>query len=110
MECNEKCFKVGTVDYGIIYTDSSDVRLTGFTDSDWTRNVDDRRSITSYAFSIGSRVITWSSKKQNIVSLSSAEAEYQAMCATTCETVWLWRLLQNVGEEQKYAKTIRCDN
>jgi hypothetical protein len=68
------------------------------------------RSITGYAFSIGSGVITWSSKKQNTVSLSSAEAEYQAMCAATCEAVWLRRLLQDVGEEQKNATTIRCDN
>eukprot|EP00253_Pinus_taeda_P031047 PITA_31047 len=70
-----------------------------FADSDLTGNVDDRISITGYAFSLGSGVITWSSKKQNIVSLSSTEAEYQAMCAATCEVVWLWRLLQDVGEE-----------
>ena len=82
-----------TIDYGIIYTDSSDVRLTGYTNSDWAGNVDDQIFITSYAFNIGSRVITWSSKKQNTISLSSAEAEYQAMCAATCEAVWLWRLL-----------------
>lgn len=96
----------GTVDYGIIYTDSSDVRLTGFVDSDWAGNVDDHISITCYAFSLGSGVITWSSKKQNIVSLSSTEAEYQAMCAATCEAVWLQRLLQDVGEEQIVATTI----
>eukprot|EP00253_Pinus_taeda_P016145 PITA_16145 len=68
-------------------------------DSDWAGNVDDHRSITGYAFSLGSRVITWSSKKQNTVSLSLAEVEYQAMCAATCEAVWLWRLLYDVGEE-----------
>eukprot|EP00253_Pinus_taeda_P032704 PITA_32704 len=74
----------GTVDYGIIYTDSSDVRLAGFADSNLEGNVDDRRSITGYAFSLGSGVITWSNKKQNAISLSSAVAEYQAMCAATC--------------------------
>jgi len=77
----------GIVDYGIIYTDSSDVRLAGFADSDWAGNVDDRRSITDYAFSLGSGVIKWSSKKDNTVSLSSVEAEYQAMCATTCDAI-----------------------
>ena len=55
-------------------------------------------------------MITWRSKKHNIVSLSSAEAEYQAMCATMCEAVWFQRLLQDVGEEQKVATTIRCDS
>eukprot|EP00253_Pinus_taeda_P029593 PITA_29593 len=53
----------GTVDYGIIYTDSSDVILARFSDSDWAGNVDDHRSITGYAFILGSGVITWSSKK-----------------------------------------------
>eukprot|EP00253_Pinus_taeda_P002005 PITA_02005 len=100
----------GIVDYNIIYTDSSDVRLAGFADLDWERNVDDRRSITGYAFSLGSTVITWSSKKQNTISLSSAEAEYQAMCAATCQAVWLRRLLQDVREELTVTTTIRCDN
>lgn len=48
----------GTVDYGIIYTDSFDVRLAGFADLNWAGNVDDHRSITGYAFSLGSKVIT----------------------------------------------------
>ena len=73
--------------------------MTNFSDSDWARNVDDRESITGYAFSIGSGVITWSSKKQNTISLSSVKVEYQAMCAATCEVVWLRRPLLDVGEE-----------
>eukprot|EP00253_Pinus_taeda_P010841 PITA_10841 len=47
----------GTVNYGILYTDASDVNLAGFSDSDWVGNLDDRKSITGYAFSIGSGVI-----------------------------------------------------
>jgi hypothetical protein len=42
--------------------------------------------------------------------LSSTEAEYQALCAATCEVVWVRRLLQDVGEEQKEPTMIRCDN
>jgi hypothetical protein len=42
--------------------------------------------------------------------LSSTEAEYKALCATTCEVVWLRRLLQDVGEEQKEPTMIKCDN
>ena len=83
----------GTLDYGIKYTDASDVELTGYSDSDWAGNLDDRRSTTRYAFSIGSEVVSWSSKKQPTVSLSSTEAEYKALCAATCEVVWLRRLL-----------------
>ena len=53
----------GTVDYGIIYIDSSDVRLAGFANSDRAGNLDDHKSIIRYAFSLGSRVITWSNNK-----------------------------------------------
>eukprot|EP00253_Pinus_taeda_P028116 PITA_28116 len=91
-------------DYGQTFLSQS------FSDSDWAGNVDDRRSITSYAFSIGSGVITWSSKKQNTISLSSVEVEYQTMCVATCEAVWLMRLLLDAGEEQKVTTVIKCDN
>jgi hypothetical protein len=63
--------------------------------------MDDRRSTTGYEFNIGSGVVSWSSKKKPTVSLSSTEAEYKALCATTCEVVWLRRLLQDVGDERK---------
>jgi hypothetical protein len=42
--------------------------------------------------------------------VSSIEAEYKVVCAETCEVVWLRRLLQDVGEEQKELKMIKCDN
>eukprot|EP00253_Pinus_taeda_P001596 PITA_01596 len=83
----------GTLDFGIVYSDSCDVRLTSFSNFNQARNVDDRRSITGYAFNIESMAITWSKKKQNTISLSSAEAKYQVMCVATCEAVWLRRLI-----------------
>lgn len=97
----------GTVHFGILYTD---VTLAGFSDSDWAGNLDDRRSITGYAFNIGSGVIAWSSKKQSTVALSSCEAEYQALCAATCEAIWLRRLLKDAGKEQKQPTSIKSDN
>jgi hypothetical protein len=100
----------GTLDYGIKYTDASNVELTGYSDSHWAGNMDDRRSTTGYAFSIGSGVVSWSSKKKPTVSLSSTEAEYKALCVATCETIWLRRLLQDVGGERKEPTMIICDN
>ena len=52
--------------------------LVGFTDSDWASNPDDRKSTVGYVFSLGSGPITWPCKKQQALSLSSAEAEYRA--------------------------------
>eukprot|EP00253_Pinus_taeda_P026473 PITA_26473 len=86
------------------------LEMFGFLDSDWAGNLDDRRSITGYAFSIGSGVIAWSNKKQSIVALSSCEAEYQALCAATCEAIWLRRLLNYAGKEQKNPTSIKSDN
>jgi hypothetical protein len=84
--------------------------LTGYSDSDWVGNPDDRRSTTGYAFGIGSKVVSWSGKKQPTLSLSSTEEEYKTLCATTCEVVWLRILLQDVGKEQKEPTMIKCDN
>ena len=75
--------------------------MIGFSYCDWDKKIDDRQSIIGYAFNIGSGVIGWSNKKQNIVPLSSAEAEYQAMCEVTCEEVCLRRLLQDAKENKK---------
>jgi hypothetical protein len=100
----------GTIDYGIKYIYSFDVELTGYSDSDWAGNLDDQRSTIDYAFGIRSRIVSWSSKKQPTISFSSTEAEYKVLCATTCEVVWLRRLLRDVGEEQRKATIIKCDN
>jgi hypothetical protein len=63
----------GTLDYGIKYTDASNVELTGYSDSDWADNTDDQRSTTGYVFGIGFGVVSWRSKKKPTVSLSSTE-------------------------------------
>jgi hypothetical protein len=61
----------GTIIFGIMYTDEFDVELTGFSDSDWEGNPNDIISTSCYACHIGSGVVSWSSKKQPTVSLSS---------------------------------------
>lgn len=73
----------GTLNFGIIYTVEFDVELAGYSDSDWAGNPDDRKSTTGYVFNIGSGPISWSSKKQPTVSLSSTKAEYKALCSAT---------------------------
>ena len=68
-----------TPDRGIFYaagrTEDEEVYLMGLTDSDWAGDVDNWRSTTGYCFTLGSGAISWSSKKQPIVALSSTEAE-----------------------------------
>ncbi|XP_019054613.1 PREDICTED: uncharacterized protein LOC109115257 [Nelumbo nucifera] len=63
----------GTKNFGLKYESENDCKLVGFSKSDWASSIDDRKSTIGYIFSLGSKVISWSSKKQNIVALSSAE-------------------------------------
>eukprot|EP00253_Pinus_taeda_P026988 PITA_26988 len=82
----------------------------GYSNSDWDGNLDDRRSITCYDFSIGSGVISLSNKKQSTLSLSSIEEEYQHVCVATYESILLRSLIHDVGEEKKDVTVIKCDN
>ncbi|XP_041995727.1 secreted RxLR effector protein 161-like [Salvia splendens] len=77
----------GTQDYGIWYTPESFSKLIGYTDSDWGGSTDDMKSTSGYTFSLGSGIFSWSSKKQDCVAQSSAEAEYVAAALTTSQAI-----------------------
>ncbi|MCO5588580.1 hypothetical protein L7F22_042537 [Adiantum nelumboides] len=64
---------------------STELQPSGFTDADWAGSVCDRRSTSGFMFSLGSAAITWSSKKQPTVALSSTEAEYRGAAVAACE-------------------------
>ena len=73
-----------TVEFGVWYSkDTSDV-LAGYSDSDWARNVDDRKSTLGGCFYVGNNLVSYMSKKQNSISLSTTEAKYNV--AGTCCT------------------------
>ena len=68
----------GTPDYGLWYSKDSNACLAGYSDADWAGSVDDRKSTSGGCFYLGNNVVSWMSKKQNSMSLSTAEAEYIA--------------------------------
>ncbi len=68
----------GTRELTLVLGGTNPVELLGFTDSDWANCLDTRRSVGGYAFSLGSGIISWSSRKQKTVASSSCEAEYTA--------------------------------
>ena len=70
----------GTIGYGLRYTSSSDLTLVSCLDFDWAGSVDDRKSTSGCCFSLGSSMVSWFSRKQSAVALSTAEAEYIAAC------------------------------
>lgn len=100
----------GTHNFGIHYSPTKQFELVGYTNSDWAGSVDDRKSTSGYVFSLGSGVVSWSSKKQATVALSSAEAEYMVASLASSQAVWMRRILTDLHLVQEHPTTIYCDN
>ena len=76
----------GTTHYG---ERSDSKELIGYSDADWGGDKNDCKSTSGFIFQIGGTAITWQSKKQTCVTLSTAEAEYVALAGAAQEAVWL---------------------
>ncbi|GMI90543.1 cysteine-rich RLK (RECEPTOR-like protein kinase) 8 [Hibiscus trionum] len=100
----------GTSNLGILYKKGGIGELVGYTDSDYARDQDDRRSTSGYAFLFGDSVVAWSSKKQPIVTLSTTEAEFVAAAACACQAVWMRRVLDAFNHPQRESIMLYCDN
>ena len=70
----------------------------------------DRKSTSGYFTFVGGNLVTWRSKKQKVVALSSAEAEFRGMAKGLCEFLWLRNLLTKVGFPPRFAMNLFCDN
>ena len=100
-----------TRNFGICYSRSAALLPIGFSDSDWASDIETRRSVTGYIFSMCGGPISWQSKLQRTVALSSAESEYMAACASAQEAVYLRQLLCDVfGLDTTAPTTLYMDN
>ena len=99
----------GTSDVGLVYGSTPD-SLRSFVDSDWGSCTEDRRSFTGFLFLLHGSPISWDSRKQRTVALSTTEAEYMALSECAKEAIYLQRFIQELGFNDMSKLTIFCDN
>ncbi|XP_062005817.1 secreted RxLR effector protein 161-like [Rosa rugosa] len=100
----------GTTSHGIFYKKGGEEDLLAFTDSDYAGDEEDSKSTSGYVFLLSSSAVSWMSKKQPIITLSTTEAEFVAAAACACQAVWMRRVLRNLNHVQEGSTTIMCDN
>ena len=101
----------GTADLVLCYHEG-DLRLRGYSDADWASDKDGRKSTSGYTFILGGGAVTWCSKKQTCIALSTMESEYVACSAAVQEAVWLRRFFQRLGISDHAAEPVLvyCDS
>jgi hypothetical protein len=98
----------GTNNYCVTYNGCNDL-VCGYVDSDFAGDLDKRRTTSGYVFTLARGPVSWMSKLQNVVSLSTTEAEYIAASHACKETIWLKGLLGEFGRMQDKVKLF-CDS
>ena len=101
----------GTQMFGLLYKRlPKEQECVGYSDSDWAGDLNDRKSTSGYVFTVGGGAISWKSKKQSCVALSTAEAEYIALSQAAQEAVWLRSLYVNLKLEMTAPTVVYEDN
>jgi len=101
----------GTLHFGLTFRSSATpTTLVAYSDADWAGCPDTRRSTSGYSIYLGNNLVSWSAKKQPIVSRSSCESEYRALALTAAELLWLTHLLCDLKVSLPQWPLLLCDN
>ena len=101
-----------TLNYGLQYESvgNGEINLSGYADADWGGDLIGRKSTSGYVFKLGSSTVSWRSKRQSVVALSSTEAEYIALSMASQEAIWIRNLLESMNFKQEDATILFEDN
>nr|KYP35708.1 Copia protein [Cajanus cajan] len=100
----------GTMHYCLHIKCSAYLDIAGFSDADWATSVDDRKSMAGQCVFLGDTLVSWSSRKQQVVSRSSTESEYRALADLAAEITWTRSLLTELKLPQPRKPILWCDN
>ncbi|KAK6116290.1 hypothetical protein DH2020_049966 [Rehmannia glutinosa] len=103
-------YLAATSNFGLNFTKSSTLQITGYSDSDWATDLDDRKSITGFCVYLGDNLVSWCSKKPATVSRSSTEAEYRSLSHYATEVIWIRNLLTELHVPIVRTTVIWTDN
>ncbi|XP_073289130.1 secreted RxLR effector protein 161-like [Primulina huaijiensis] len=101
----------GASNLGLMFRQQTNEKkpLVGFVDSDFAGNLDTRKSLTGYIFTLYGTAISWKATLQPVVALSTTEAEYIALTEGIKEAIWLKGILEEFGITQQWV-AVHCDN
>ena len=100
----------GTMHLAVLYRQGEEINPSGFTDSDFQGDPEQRKSTSGYVFNIGSAPISWRSKLQDEIAESSLEAEYRACADASKEALWLRHFFEDLEMPLTKPLVIYCDN
>lgn len=100
----------GTLSVKLEFNKAGCEEIVGYCDSDWASDIDKRRSTTGYVFMLHNCPISWNSKRQSTVALSTTEAEFMSMVAATQEGLWLNKLQCEIFPNSSNQVKLFCDN
>ena len=98
-----------TANFGVWYSKDTNDVLAGYSEADQAENANDRKSTSGGCFYVGNNLISWMSKKQNSISLSTVEVKYIAAGSCCTQLLRMQKLLIDYGICQEHF-TIYCDN
>ncbi|CAH9070189.1 unnamed protein product [Cuscuta europaea] len=95
---------------GLFFKKGNNRTIEAFTDADYAGSISDRRFTSGYCTYVWGNLVTWRSKKQNVVARSSVESEFRAMANGICELLWIKRVITELKMEIELPMKLYCDN
>jgi hypothetical protein len=99
----------GTIEYDLRYLGDGEVKLQGYINSNWVGNTTNKKITSRCSFILGSTMISWFSRKQNSMALSSIEEKYMVASVVGYEAIWIHKLLASLFDQELDSMVVYCN-